>query len=533
MPANRNALLRYRTIDRCLRNRQRRWTLDDLIAAVSDALYDYEGRQVDVARRTVQLDLQNMRSDRLGYRAPIEVYDRKYYRYADPDYAITDSPLSEQDVGRLREVVDLLHQFSGFRQMEAFGGLVGRLRDQLGVGRTDGRRIIDLEHNAELRGLEWVDPLYDIIAAGHRARIRYQSFTAREARKYPDFEPYFLKESRNRYFVLGRLPGKPTVLILALDRIQAVEDTGESFAQRPGLDIDTYFAHTVGVSVTDQPPERVVLRATRHRAPYLMTKPIHRSQRVKVERERYVELTLDVQLTFELESALLAFGPDVQVVAPASLRRRLRAAVRYSAAAYDAPLDAADWRRQRERFERFGYLDLGSILTPRESRRLGTALTQVQQRRGLFAAAGPEHHSSEVGSLIDASRLEIVHRVASDLGEQLYPSAEVGTGRPLLGSTPGLYLTRYRAGYAGPFAPVGSRRLFLSVHRWREGEVGPEVLPASHRAPRDEGTQQTLAAGGYERGFAGERLCALLVEEGTLLRMRVRRGSDLVVAEVG
>ena len=43
MPANKNALLRYKTIDRCLRNRYRRWTLDDLVDAVSDALYDMEG----------------------------------------------------------------------------------------------------------------------------------------------------------------------------------------------------------------------------------------------------------------------------------------------------------------------------------------------------------------------------------------------------------------------------------------------------------------------------------------------------------
>ena len=31
MPVNRNALLRYKTIDHCLSNRYRQWTLDDLI----------------------------------------------------------------------------------------------------------------------------------------------------------------------------------------------------------------------------------------------------------------------------------------------------------------------------------------------------------------------------------------------------------------------------------------------------------------------------------------------------------------------
>lgn len=67
MPANKNALIRYKTIDNCLRNRYRRWTLDDLVEACSDALYDMEGITKGVCARTVQMDIQIMRSDKLGY----------------------------------------------------------------------------------------------------------------------------------------------------------------------------------------------------------------------------------------------------------------------------------------------------------------------------------------------------------------------------------------------------------------------------------------------------------------------------------
>ena len=63
MPANKNALIRYKTIDNCLRNRYRRWTLDDLVEACSDALYDMEGITKGVCARTVQMDIQIMRSD--------------------------------------------------------------------------------------------------------------------------------------------------------------------------------------------------------------------------------------------------------------------------------------------------------------------------------------------------------------------------------------------------------------------------------------------------------------------------------------
>jgi len=31
MPANKNALIRYKTIDKCLRNKHMRWTIEGLI----------------------------------------------------------------------------------------------------------------------------------------------------------------------------------------------------------------------------------------------------------------------------------------------------------------------------------------------------------------------------------------------------------------------------------------------------------------------------------------------------------------------
>ena len=108
MPANKNALIRYKTIDNCLRNKYRRWTLDNLVDACCDALYEMEGITKGVCARTVQMDIQIMRSDKLGYNAPIEVYDRIYYRYADPEYSITDMPLTLEDCKLIKEAIVLL-----------------------------------------------------------------------------------------------------------------------------------------------------------------------------------------------------------------------------------------------------------------------------------------------------------------------------------------------------------------------------------------------------------------------------------------
>ena len=131
MPANKNALIRYRTIDRCLRNRYRRWTLEDLVDACSDALYAMEGIAKGVSVRTVQGDLQIMRSDKLGYYAPIEVYDNKYYRYADPDYSITNTPISTEDYNLIANAVKTIEEYRENGDIEKLDEMLVKVKDKL------------------------------------------------------------------------------------------------------------------------------------------------------------------------------------------------------------------------------------------------------------------------------------------------------------------------------------------------------------------------------------------------------------------
>ena len=131
MPANKNALIRYNTIDKCLRNRYRKWTIDDLVDACSDALYEMEGIAKGVSIRTVQGDIQLMRSDKLGYNAPIEVYDNKYYRYADSDYSIRENRLSEDDYELVEKAVTLIGRVEKNTDVVELGKVLLQLKTKL------------------------------------------------------------------------------------------------------------------------------------------------------------------------------------------------------------------------------------------------------------------------------------------------------------------------------------------------------------------------------------------------------------------
>lgn len=221
MPVNRNALIRYKTINNCLRNRLRKWTLDKLVEAVSDALYEYEGIVKGISRRTVQADIQMMRSDKLGYNAPIIVVEKKYYTYEDPEYSITNIPISGQDLGRMNEAIEVLKQFKGFSHFSNLNEVVNKLEDYAYSTARNIQPVIDFEKNELLKGLEHLDVIYNAVVNKKPLQITYQSFTAREPQVFR-FHAWWLKEFKNRWFAVGVKEKGAQVLTLALDRMLEV-----------------------------------------------------------------------------------------------------------------------------------------------------------------------------------------------------------------------------------------------------------------------------------------------------------------------
>ena len=328
MPVNRNTLLRYKTIDRMLR-KGRKATLEELIDACNEALYEVNDYG-EVSRRTVQNDIREMRySQALGYYAPIKVVDRKYYKYADYDYSITQVPLTADDMAQLSEAVDLLKQMSAFRGFDGVEDVVNRLEDYVASMRYKAEPVILLESNERLRGLGYITPLHDAIVEKKPVAITYKSFRSAEARTFC-MSPYIVKEFRNRWFVFGKIhdfEDKP-LFNLALDRIEDISDApkGERYLKDKTFSPKTFFRDMIGVTrIPDSPVEHVTFLAMPSDAPYIRTKPLHQSQQeVQVMEDGSVLFSIDVILNHELERDLLGFGEGITVLSPESLVEKLR-----------------------------------------------------------------------------------------------------------------------------------------------------------------------------------------------------------------
>ncbi|MCT1525162.1 helix-turn-helix transcriptional regulator [Sphingobacterium hotanense] len=336
MSTNKLALIRYKTIDNCLRQKHRKWTLDELIEKVSEQLYELEGIHNGVSKRTVQADIQLMRSNKLGYNAPIIVTDRKYYSYEDPNYSISNSPISATDMEKMKEVVEVLKHLNGFAYFDEMSDMIARLEDKMLVNSGEHKQAIQMESNTLLKGLNWINTLHKAIREEIPLLITYKSFKT-DTPSDTVYFPYLLKEYRNRWFLICRQKKNNGLQTLALDRIHEIAEMAKSqFVAYDGVDFERYFSDTIGVtkSIKDR-GNKVILHVESKNAPYVETKPLHNSQQI-LNRfdDGSIIIRIDVVLNFELEREILGFGECMKVLAPRYLVNRIKRRVSQSMKQY-------------------------------------------------------------------------------------------------------------------------------------------------------------------------------------------------------
>lgn len=330
MSSNKNALIRYKTLDKCLKNKYKKYTLEDLMDECSEALFEFEGKESFVSKRTVQLDLQNMRSEKLGYEAPIEVYDRKFYRYSDPEYSIHNIQVNESDLKTMNNAIQILKQFKDFSMFKEMNGVIQKLEDS--VNSVQEKSIIHLDKNERLKGLEHIDILYQSVLNKKVLRILYKSFKATES-KYYTVHPQLLKEYNNRWFLIAW--SGATMLTLALDRMEEILQSEETVYIDKEVDGETYFSEVIGVTVSStQRGQNVIFKVVNKHAPYVITKPFHHTQVILSEDEEWTTFRICVQLNFELERMILGMGEFITVLGPRRLKQRIAKSVKLAAENY-------------------------------------------------------------------------------------------------------------------------------------------------------------------------------------------------------
>ena len=226
----------------------------------------------------------------------------------------------------LTDVVQMLHRFSGLPKFDWMNEIFVRFEDSFQLNGNTGNAV-SFAQNENLKGLNYFRKLFEAIVAKKVLNVRYAKFGQEPVDR--EIHPYLLKQYNNRWFLIGMEPKVKNfipIMVLPLDRIQDVEELDSIVYQEyDGLDINDYFKDVVGVSVDVKgKKERIVLKLYSSAINYVLTKPIHHSQRIIETADNYYLIELKLIPNYELETIILGYANECEVISPLYLRERIR-----------------------------------------------------------------------------------------------------------------------------------------------------------------------------------------------------------------
>jgi predicted DNA-binding transcriptional regulator YafY len=318
-----NPYLRYRIINACFINRQKPYhTITELIETM-------DKNDIVVSQRSIESDLQAMRYDeRLAYHAPIEYCRRNHgYYYTDAGYSIDKLPLSEDDIEAFDMIVESFQRFKGAQVLSQVEGLFDKLGKVAGQLKAKKSKLaytpVLFERMPYYKGIEHFDVLHQAILRQTPLRIRYKRFEHEQAKEHI-LHPYLLKEYKFRWYLLCYSETRRRKLILALDRMEHIASLRVAFKPYKGAEVQKYFDHTIGVTITPHHVTDIRLWCSPSQGNYIKTQHLHTTQRIISDTADGLVISLQLIPNYELLQLLLAFGPEVKVLEPLSLRDEIK-----------------------------------------------------------------------------------------------------------------------------------------------------------------------------------------------------------------
>ena len=351
MPVNKDAMARYRIIDRLLADPNRDYTTQQITDQVNWSC-------PNVTLRMVQKDIKTLEEE-FGKELVRNAGRRGSVRYADQSQPLFYQELTPDEEEVLREVLRSLGQFDG---LDNFTWLE-LLKKKLDMGTAPGQQpLISFSKND---GLQIPDTLlgrlFSAISRKSVIKITYTVF-GRKPKEYT-VHPYQLKQFNDRWFLLCTpvadefYPFDPEfIATFPLDRISSefeyVEDI--PYCETP-VDLKARFDEIIGVTLMkDVEIEEIYFAVHKDSLPYIQTKYIHTSQ-IQLEgeweqdfRAKYPGLedwtffSIECRPNNELYARFASYGKNIILIEPVEMRRHMSEILRAAADNYSLVPDEND-----------------------------------------------------------------------------------------------------------------------------------------------------------------------------------------------
>lgn len=314
MPVDKQVLLRYQVLNKCFRNRYREYTIDDLVDECNKALRRND--KPDVSKRTIQNDINTLETDfHIVLNDNLRQGRKRLYRYVDTNYTLQLYRMNDEERNKIEDAIYVLKQFEGEPLYDWVRTILMQIEG--GLFDEDTSPAVSFQSNLDLKGLEHFSGLLQSILTKRVLKLRYTPYG--KGQITATVYPYYLKQYNDRWYLIAQVKGYDSYTHYALDRIDYFEEVAIPYKE-PEIEFDDYFDDVIGVTVPDGDSEDIVLRISKPRFEYIRTKPLHLSQRIIEENDYFAVVSINVKVNNELESLILSFGNDMEVLSPVTFR---------------------------------------------------------------------------------------------------------------------------------------------------------------------------------------------------------------------
>ncbi len=315
MAQTKNALIRQRVLDRCLRS-PRQYSLMDMMEKCNDAL-EQAGYNPVSSKNTILEDLRGIESNF----PEAQIVKRKsgrfiYYEYADKTFSIYNIPLDDDGMAKLAQTIAILSKFEGLPNFDWVDDMIEHFKSTLNIPTTK-ESVVSFDENIYLRNRDYFSRLFSAIVSEQALVITYKPF-GKDAITYI-FHPYFLKQYNNRWFLFGCVEGRTNLSNFPLDRIESIENADTSYRPNTEFDFNEIFEDVVGVSHLTDGPETIQILVDALTYDYIQSKPILPTQKPIARTEDTTTIEIKTVINRELIQLLLSFGSGVTVLKPQRL----------------------------------------------------------------------------------------------------------------------------------------------------------------------------------------------------------------------
>ena len=315
-------MIRFWAYDRCLTNPVKKYTWNELMEKANEDLEEQGYKPIN--KTQFFNDIKTLK--RPPHLAPITTFKedgKSFYQYANPEYSFRKQGLNELEAEQMKSALMILSRFKGMPQFEWVHEIIPKIEKEFGL-ENSGHEVIGFDQNVDLKGLEHFGDLFNAIIYKEALLINYKSFKSIQSSQIK-LHPYFLKQYNNRWFLFGFNDDHKTLSNLALDRILGIENADLKYRENKVWDFAEYFEDMIGVTKPDGAnPTKIKLWFSKDQAPYIDTKPLHGTQKLRWLDDGSAEVSIEVIPNVELEQTILRYGEKCHVIQPSDLQEKLK-----------------------------------------------------------------------------------------------------------------------------------------------------------------------------------------------------------------